>query len=54
MSPSVLVGSYIKPSRAPPFHPSPVPGSGKTRLPDWAIGWSLLCCTCRRVAPPGR
>ena len=37
---------------APPFHPSPVLD---VRLaPDEAIGWSFLCCTCRRVAPPGR
>ena len=28
----------------PPFHPSPVPGSPP------AIGWSVLCCTCRREA----
>jgi len=34
----------------PPFHPSPV-------LHRWCggvIGWSILCCTCRRVTPPGR
>ena len=32
MSPLVLVGSYIKPSRAPPFHPSPVLPTGSHRL----------------------
>ena len=32
----------------PPFHPSPVPRRGGT------IGWSVLCCTCRRATPPGR
>lgn len=26
----------------PPFHPSPVPRG--------AIGWSVFCCTCRRIA----
>ncbi len=30
----------------PPFHPSPVPADRKRSGP--AIGWSALCCTCRR------
>ena len=38
----------------PPFHPSPVPERSHTKRSHTicqAIGWSTLCCTCRR---PGK
>ena len=38
VSPHTPVRSYIKPRTAAPFHPSP-----------WLKGWSILCCTCRRL-----
>jgi len=50
VSPPVLVGSYIKPC-GPTVSPITWSAGPCGRA---AIGWSVLCCTCRRVAPPGR
>ena len=44
----VLVSSYLTVSPI-----TCAPGSSFRRRSD-AIGWSILCCTCRRVTPPGR
>jgi len=55
MSPCAPVRSYIKPVGAAPFHPSPrvcdliaqiAPSRPKSQMQN-AVGWSLLCCTCR-------
>src|ERR687890_1591324 len=41
--PPAFASGYRRWALTPPFHPSPVIGSGATR----SIGWSALCCTLR-------